>query len=258
MSTIEVTQKDFVTVITICREAALNALNVEVVEQLGAAIDAIDPDVTRCVILTGKGAKAFVAGADIGDMTERKREDAVRETKPGNDLMRRIELLPVPVIAAVNGYALGGGCELALSCDIRVAAENAVFGMPEVSLGIIPGYGGTQRLPRIIGVAKAKELIYTGRRIKAAEALALGLVNSVVPQEALMDTCLALAETIAANAPIGVRAAKRAIDGGLQTDIDSGLALEMAGIAGCFETEDQRNAMRAFMEKRKPDPFVNR
>ena len=258
MAYLEVEQQGLVQVWTISREKVLNALNDEVIAALAAAMDAVDPAATRCVVVTGKGAKAFVAGADIGDMATRSRKDAKNETAPGSDTLRRLETLAVPTIAAINGYALGGGCELALCCDIRVASDNAVLGLPEVTLGIIPGYGGTQRLPRLIGPAKAKELIFTARRVKAEEALALGLVNQVVPQAQLMETCLEMAQRIAQNAPIGVRAAKQAVNRGLQTDMENGLAIELELCANCFETEDQQNAMRAFVEKQKPPPFVNR
>ena len=178
--------------------------------------------------------------------------------KKGNDIFRKIETLPVPVIAAVNGFALGGGCELAMSCDIRIASENAVFAQPEVSLGITAGFGGTQRLARTIGVGKAKELLYTTSKVKAPEALALGLVNAVVPLENLMDEAMKLAEKIARNAPIAVRATKKAINDGLQVSIDEGVAIEEELFGSCFETLDQQNAMKAFVAKEKPAPFENR
>ena len=164
----------------------------------------------------------------------------------------------MPVIAAVNGFALGGGCELSMSCDIRIASENAVFAQPEVSLGITAGFGGTQRLARIIGVGKAKELLYTTNKIKAPEALALGLVNAVYPADQLMDEAMKLAEKIARNAPIAVRATKKAINDGLQVDMDKAIEIEEELFGSCFESQDQRNAMTAFVEKRKPDPFENK
>jgi enoyl-CoA hydratase len=166
--------------------------------------------------------------------------------------------MPIPVIAAINGYALGGGCELALACDIRIASENAVLGLPEVTLGIMPGYGGTQRLPRLVGQSAAKELIYTGRWIKAAEAKELGLVSNVYLIDNLMTETRKLAHIIANNAPIAVRSAKRAINEGLQKDLDTALAIELEQCVLCFETEDQREAMTAFVQKRKPKAFVNR
>ena len=178
--------------------------------------------------------------------------------KKGNDVFRKIETLPIPVIAAVNGFALGGGCELSLSCDIRLAAENAVFGQPETGLGITPGFGGTQRLARTINVGKAKEMIYAGTKVKAPEALSLGLVSAVYPAEELMPAAMKLAERISANAPIAVRACKKAINDGLQVNMDEAIVIEEKLFGSCFETEDQKNGMTAFVEKRKPEPFVNK
>ena len=258
MSYIKYEQNGFVGVLTIDREKALNALNSEVLADLDAALDAIDLDSTRCLIITGAGQKSFVAGADIGEMSTLTKAEGEAFGKKGNDVFRKIETLPIPVIAAVNGFALGGGCELSLSCDIRIASENAVFAQPEVSLGITAGFGGTQRLARTIGVGKAKELLYTTSKVKAPEALALGLVNAVVPLENLMDEAMKLAEKIARNAPIAVRATKKAINDGLQVSIDEGVAIEEELFGSCFETEDQKNGMTAFVEKRKPEPFVNK
>ena len=251
-------QKGFVGVITIDRPKALNALNSEVLADLEKVIDAISADETRCVVLTGAGEKSFVAGADIGEMSGLSKAEGKAFGKKGNDIFRKIETLPVPVIAAVNGFALGGGCELSMSCDIRIASENAVFAQPEVSLGITAGFGGTQRLARIIGVGKAKELLYTTNKIKAPEALALGLVNAVYPADQLMDEAMKLAEKIARNAPIAVRATKKAINDGLQVDMDKAIEIEEELFGSCFESQDQRNAMTAFVEKRKPDPFENK
>lgn len=251
-------QKGFVGVITIDRPKALNALNSEVLADLEKVIDAISVDETRCVVLTGAGEKSFVAGADIGEMSGLSKAEGKAFGKKGNDIFRKIETLPVPVIAAVNGFALGGGCELSMSCDIRIASENAVFAQPEVSLGITAGFGGTQRLARIIGVGKAKELLYTTNKIKAPEALALGLVNAVYPADQLMDEAMKLAEKIARNAPIAVRATKKAINDGLQVDMDKAIEIEEELFGSCFESQDQRNAMTAFVEKRKPDPFENK
>lgn len=258
MSYVQYEQKGFVGVVTIDRPKALNALNPEVLSDLEAVIGAIDPGTTRCVIVTGAGQKSFVAGADIGAMSTMTSAEGRAFSARGNAVFRRIEKLPVPVIAAVNGYALGGGCELSLCCDIRIASENALFGQPEAGLGITPGFGGTQRLARTVGVGRAKELIYTCRNVKAAEALSIGLVNAVYPADCLMDECMKLAQRIAGNAPIAVRQCKRAINLGLQMDIDSATALEPELFAACCGTEDQKNAMTAFCEKRKHDPFVNR
>jgi enoyl-CoA hydratase len=257
MGYVKYEQKDLIGIVTIDREKALNALNDEVLSDLEAVIDAIDPNQTRCVIITGAGQKSFVAGADIAAMSTMTKEQGRAFSKRGNDVFRKIENLPVPVIAVVNGFALGGGCELSLSCDIRIASENALFGQPEAGLGITPGFGGTQRLARTIGVAKAKELIYTCRKVKADEALQIGLVNAVYPADQLMDECMKLAEKIARNAPIAIRQCKKAINMGLQMDIDSAVALEAELFGFCLDTKDQKNAMTAFCEKRKPDPFVN-
>ena len=248
-------QKGAVAVLTISREKALNALNSEVLTELDAAVDAIDLDTVRCLIITGAGERSFVAGADIGEMSKLTKAEGEAFGKKGNDVFRKIESLPIPVIAAVNGFALGGGCELSMSCDIRLASENAVFGQPETGLGITPGFGGTQRLARLIPVGKAKEMLYAGTKVKAAEALSLGLVNAVYPSAELMPAAEKLAGKIAANAPIAVRATKKAVNDGLQVDIDSAIAIEEKLFGSCFETEDQRNAMNAFVAKKNPLPL---
>lgn len=257
MGYVKYEQKELIGIVTIDREKALNALNTEVLADLESVIDAIPLEQTRCVIITGAGQKAFVAGADIGAMSTMSKEQGRAFSKRGNDVFRKIESLPVPVVAAVNGFALGGGCELSLSCDIRIASENAVFAQPEAGLGITPGFGGTQRLARTIGVGKAKEMIYTCGKVKADEALRLGLVNAVYPVDQLMDECLKLAGKIARNAPIAVRQCKKAVNLGLQMDIDSAVSMEAELFGFCLDTKDQKNAMTAFCEKRKPDPFVN-
>lgn len=258
MSFVKYEHTGFVGVMTIDREKALNALNSEVLADLEAAIDAIDLDATRCVVLTGAGQKSFVAGADIGEMSTLTKAEGEAFGKKGNDVFRKLETLPIPVIAAVNGFALGGGCELSLSCDIRLASENAVFAQPETGLGITPGFGGTQRLARTINVGKAKEMLYAGTKVKADEALSLGLVNAVYPADELMGAAMKLAEKIARNAPIAVRASKKAVNDGLQVNIDEAIVIEEKLFGSCFETEDQKNGMTAFVEKRKPEPFVNR
>ena len=257
MSFIKYEQKDAIAVLTIDRERALNALNSEVLGELDAAIDAIDLDVVRCLIITGAGQKSFVAGADIGEMSTLSKAEGEAFGKLGNDAFRKLETLPIPTIAAVNGFALGGGCELSMACDIRLASDAAVFGQPEVGLGITPGFGGTQRMARLIGMGKAKELIYTARNIKAPEALSIGLVQAVYPAEELMAEAEKMANRIAGNAPIAVRACKKAINDGLQVDMDAALVVEEKLFGSCFETKDQTNAMTAFVEKRKHDPFVN-
>ena len=252
MNYVKYEQKDFIGVITIDREKALNALNSEVLTELEAVIDSISTENTRCIVVTGAGQKSFVAGADIGEMSNLSKAEGKAFGEKGNAVFRKLEKLPIPSIAAVNGFALGGGCELSLSCDIRIASENAVFAQPETGLGITPGFGGTQRLARTIGIGKAKEMLYTCCKVKADEALRLGLVNAVYPSDQLMDEAMKLAGKIARNAPIAVRASKIAVNDGMQVDIEA----EQFG--SCFETQDQKNAMKAFVEKAKPDPFVNK
>ena len=258
MEYIKLTAEGNVGVLTINRPAALNALNDQVIRELNEALDSIDLDTVRCLVVTGEGQKAFVAGADIGQMRGLTKEEGVAFGKLGNDVFRKLETLPIPTIAAVCGFALGGGCELAMSCDIRLCSATAVFGQPEVGLGITPGFGGTQRMARLIGMGRAKELLYPARKVKAPEALAIGLVQGVYPVEQLMEEALKMAGRIAGNAPIAVRATKKAVNDGLQVDMDRAIEIEEALFGSCFETEDQQNAMGAFVEKRKPEPFVNR
>ena len=248
--------------ITINRPQALNALNSQVLSELDQAFSAVDLNTVRCLILTGAGEKSFVAGADIGEMSTLTKAEGEAFGKKGNDVFRKIESFPIPAIAAVNGFALGGGCEISLSCDIRICSENAVFGQPEVGLGITPGFGGTQRLARAIGVGKAKEMIYSARNIKADEAYRIGLVNNVYPLEELIPAAKKLASIIASNAPIAVRNCKKAINDGLQVDIDSAVVIEEKLFGDCFETEDQKAGMANFLEKDKEKklkvvPFKN-
>ena len=257
MAFVELEVKGQIGVLTINRPEALNALNDKVIGELDKVLDSIDVGAVRCLIVTGAGQKAFVAGADIAQMSGLTKAEGEAFGKLGNDVFRKLETLPIPTIAAVNGFALGGGCELSMSCDIRLASETAVFGQPEVGLGITPGFGGTQRLARLIGMGKAKELIYTARNIKAPEALACGLVQAVYPADELMAEAEKMASRIAGNAPIAVRACKKAINDGLQVDMDKAIAVEEKLFGSCFETKDQRNAMAAFVEKRKHDPFEN-
>jgi enoyl-CoA hydratase len=258
MEYIKLTAEGNVGVLTINRPAALNALNDQVIRELNEALDSIDLDTVRCLVVTGEGQKAFVAGADIGQMRGLTKEEGVAFGKLGNDVFRKLETLPIPTIAAVCGFALGGGCELAMSCDIRLCSDTAVFGQPEVGLGITPGFGGTQRMARLIGMGRAKELLYTARKVKAPEALTIGLVQGVYPVEQLMEEALKMAARIAGNAPIAVRATKKAVNDGLQVDMDRAIVIEEELFGSCFQTEDQQNAMGAFVEKRKPEPFVNR
>ena len=252
--------KDMVATITINRPKALNALNSQVLEELDAALDAVDLNTVRCLILTGAGDKSFVAGADIGEMSTLTKAEGEAFGKKGNDVFRKLETFPIPVIAAINGFALGGGCEISMSCDIRICSENAVFGQPETGLGITPGFGGTQRLARLVSPGMAKQLIYSARNIKADEAYRIGLVNAVYPAEELIPQAEKLAATIAKNAPIAVRNCKKAINDGLQTDMDSALVIEEKLFGDCFETEDQKYGMAFFLDKNKEKvkvPFKN-
>ena len=246
-----------VEILTINRPEALNALNPEVLQDLKAAFEAIDQQQVRCVVVTGAGPKSFVAGADIAAMSTMTKAQAEAFGKMGNDIFRMIETFPLPVIAAVNGFALGGGCELSMCCDFRICSENAVFGQPETGLGITPGFGGTQRLARLVGPGMAKQMIYTARNIKAEEALRIGLVNAVYPAEELMPAALKLAAGIAKNAPIAVRHSKQAINEGLDAEMDQAVVIEEKLFAGCFETHDQKEGMGAFLEKRKDKNFTN-
>ena len=258
MTNILLEKKGLIAVATINRPKALNALNSEVLTDLDELVSAVKADADiRALVITGSGEKAFVAGADIGEMSTLTKEGGEAFGKHGNDVFRAIETLPIPTIAAVNGFALGGGCELALSCDIILASEKAKFGQPEVGLGITPGFSGTQRLPRRVGVAKAKELIFSGKMIKADEAEKIGLVNAVYAPEALMDGALEMAKSFTKNAPIAVKYAKACIDRGMQMDIDDGIAVENELFAMCFATADQKEGMGAFLEKR-PASFQNK
>jgi len=258
MSFVDYEDKGAYGVITINNPKQLNALNSQVLDDLNAALDQINVDTVRCVIVTGSGEKAFVAGADITEMKDLDQAGGTAFGKKGNDIFRRIETFPIPFIAAVNGFALGGGNELSLACDFRIASENAVFGQPEAGLGITPGFGGTQRLARAIGPGYAKQMIYTARNIKAPEALRIGLVNAVVPQEELMPLAEKLAGQIAKNAPIAVRQCKKAINEGLELNMDDAVALEEKLFGECFATADQKEGMTAFVEKRKEKHFTNK
>lgn len=251
-------QKGMVGIITINREKALNALNSSVLDELDKILDEVNLDETRCLILTGVGQKSFVAGADIGEMSNLTSAEGEAFGKKGNDVFRKLETFPIPVIAAINGFALGGGCEIAMSCDIRICSDNAVFGQPEVGLGITPGFGGTQRLARLVSPGMAKQLIYTGRNIKADEAYRIGLVNAVHTQEELLPAAEKMASIIAANAPIAVRKCKKAIDDGLQVDMDQAIVIEEKAFGECFDSQDQKEGMKAFLEKRKVEKFLNK
>lgn len=244
-------KSEHLAIVTINRPKALNALNSETLKDLDIVLEDLEKDSNiYCVILTGSGEKAFVAGADISEMKDLSEEEGRNFGLLGNKVFRRLEKLDKPVIAAISGFALGGGCELAMACDIRIASEKAKFAQPEAGLGITPGFGGTQRLPRLVGEGKAKELIYTCATIKADEALKIGLANKVVPLESLMDEAKAMASLIIANAPIAVKLCKDAINRGMQVDIDKAVEIEAEDFGKCFATEDQKEGMTAFMERR--------
>jgi enoyl-CoA hydratase len=240
--------------LTITRPKALNALNSAVLAELGTVLDELERrDDLRAVLITGDGEKAFVAGADIAEMRDKTPEQARAFAGQALRTIKRLETLPVPVVALVNGFCLGGGCELALACDWAVASDNAIFGQPEVGLGVIPGFGGTQRLPRRVGPAMAIDLVTTGRKIDAAEALRIGLVNRVMPQTELEAYAEELTKQLSGNGPGAVRGAKQAVHDGLDQDLDSALALETSLFALCFAGEEQTEGMAAFVEKRKPN-----
>jgi len=255
---IKLEQQEHVGLMTINRPEALNALNKEVLSNLDEALTVFERnDEVHVIVLTGEG-RAFVAGADIAQMRDFGAVEAKAFSDAGNALFLRIENFAKPVIAAINGFALGGGCELAMACDIRIASEKAKFGQPETGLGITPGFGGTQRLPRIVGLGKAMELILSAKTISAAEAREIGLVNQVVAPEELMPTAIALAGAIASQAQIAVRAAKQCIRRGMQTDMTTATSYEALAFGVCCDTEDQFNAMDAFIKKEKLSGFKNR
>lgn len=242
--------REGVYLLTINKPASLNALDTAVLGELAAVVEDLRTNESvKVLVLTGEG-RAFVAGADISEMVSKNPIDGLEFGRLGASVFRAIEQLPFPVIAAVNGFALGGGCELAMACDIRLASAKAKFGQPETGLGIIPGFSGTQRLPRLVGPAKAKELIYTGEIIKADVALRIGLVNGVTEPEALIDEALAMAEKIALQPRQAVALAKKAIDAGMQTDIDTAIGIENNLFALCFSTEEQKQRMTAFLNKK--------
>lgn len=245
-------QQGDVLVVRINRPKELNALDSQVLSELDTFFTAVSCDQSvKVVVLTGEG-KAFVAGADISQMSTMSAEEGRSFGISGAGVFRKIELLDKVVIAAVNGFALGGGCELAMACDIRIASSKAKFGQPEVGLGITPGFSGTQRLARIVGEGRAKELIYTAQIIDAAEAYRIGLVNKVVEPEELMEKALEMARIIASKAPLAVKYSKEAVNRGMQTDIDSAIAIENSLFGMCFSTVDQKEGMKAFLEKRSP------
>ena len=247
-----------IAVITINRPEALNALNRDVLGELEKVVEQAEKEQDVYVLIITGAGRAFVAGADIAQMKDLTPDEARAFGEYGNRVFSKIESLGKPVIAAVNGFALGGGCELSMACDIRIAGVKAKFGQPEVGLGVTPGFGGTQRLPRIVGLSKAKELIFTAQNISADEALRIGLVSLVVPNEELMNAALDMANKIALNAQVAVRESKIAINKGMQCDIETGVAIESQAFALCFSTEDQKDAMTAFVNKTKVEPFKNK
>ena len=254
MAFVELEKKGAIGVITMNRPEALNALNDQVLRDLSDVLDQVENDPEILVaIVTGAG-RSFVAGADIGQMSGFTAVEGKAFGAFGNGVFLKLENLTKPTIAAVNGFALGGGCELSMACDIRLASEKAKFGQPEVGLGITPGFGGTQRLARIVGLGMAKQLLYTARNIDAAEALRIGLVNTVVPQADLMDAAMKMANTIAKNAPIAVRACKKAVNEGMQVSIDKAVEIEEKLFGDCFETHDQVEGMACFLSREKPKP----
>ena len=258
MAFVEVTQQGHVGIITMNRPETLNALSSEVFADLLKAFDVVENnDDIYVVVVTGAG-RSFVAGADISEMATMNVAAGKNFGDLGNQAMLRLERMEKPTIAAINGFALGGGCELSMSCDIRIASEKAKFGQPEVGLGITPGFGGTQRLPRIVGISKAMELILTAKVIGAEEAKAIGLVSEVYPADELMPKALELANAICANAQIAVKESKRCIRKGMQTDIYTGCAFEAEAFGVCCGTEDKDEGMGAFLEKRKEKNFKNR
>lgn len=258
MGFVKTEQKGHVAILTIDRQEALNALSADVLKDLSAALDDVAAnDEAYVVVITGAG-RSFVAGADIGEMKPLTAVEGKDWGRFGNDVFLKVENLSKPVIAAVNGFALGGGCELAMACDIIVASEKAKFGQPEVGLGIIPGFGGTQRMARIIGTGPAMELIYTADTIDAQRALEIGMVNHVVPADQLMDEAMKLAQKICTNAQKAIRASKLAIRRGIDCDISTAVSYEALAFATCFGTEDQKEGMQAFLEKRKEKHFKNK
>ena len=258
MSFVKLEKQDHIATVTINRPEALNALNTQVITDLSAVLDDIqkDDDV-YVVVITGEG-RSFVAGADIAEMRDLGAYPAKVFLSHGSKTFLKLENLKKPTIAAINGFCLGGGCELAMACDIRIASAKAKFGQPEVGLGITPGFGGTQRLARLVSPGMAKQLIYTARNIKADEALRIGLVNAVYPAEELLAAAEKMADTIAKNAPIAVRACKKAINEGLDVDMDAAIVIEEKLFGSCFETADQKEGMGAFLEKRKHEPYQNK
>lgn len=250
---IELSVAEGIATLTFNRPKALNALSTALLAEFALALEAIGKDTSiRALILTGAGEKSFIAGADISEIATLSPLGAKAFAQAGQEAISTLQALTIPVIAAVNGFALGGGCEMALACDFIYASDKALFGLPEINLGVIPGFGGTQRLPRLIGANRTKEMIFTGRHLSAAEAKEIGLVNRVCPPDELMTAALETARLIAAKGKVSLRAAKQAINQGLNVDLATGLALERDAFALCLASSDAKEGTSAFLEKRKP------
>jgi enoyl-CoA hydratase len=250
---IEISKENAIATVTINRPDALNAFNTELILELTERLNELSKDDSvRVVILTGAGEKAFIAGADIQEMSEKDHDGAVAFSRRGHKLCDAIEMMPQPVIAAINGFALGGGCEIALACDIRLAAETATLGQPEVGLGIPPAWGGTQRLPRIVGVGRAKEIIFSGRHVDAREASDIGLVNAVYPADQLMNEALKLAQVFLEKGPNALAASKKLVNRTMETSLSTGSIHESKLFAAAFNGDEQSEGMEAFLERRKP------
>ena len=248
-----------IAIVTLSRQKALNALNAEMLAELSDIFKKIEQDINiYAAIITGAGEKSFVAGADISEMKDLNLKQAHKFGTYGSNVFRNIEKSRIPVIAAINGFTLGGGLELALACDIRIASEDAIFGFPEVGLGIIPGYGGTQRLPRTIGISSAKKMMYTAERINARQALEMGLIDEITQKDNLSERAMILATKIASQAPIAVASVKAAVNKGINADIDTACLIETDIFARCFETQDQKKVMDAFLKKEKFTKFENK
>lgn len=258
MSFVELEQRGNVGLITINRPEVLNALNLQVLREFDEVLDLVEANADIYVLVITGAGRAFVAGADIGEMANFSAADAKTFSRNGSSVLLRLTRFPRPIIAAVNGYALGGGCELAMSCDIRIGSDKAKFGMPEVGLGITPGFGGTQRLTRIVGMSTATELVLTGRTIDAQEALQIGLINHLYPADEMLEKAIELAALIASKPQVAVRQAKQAIRIGKQIDMSSAIAFESEAFGLCFSTEDQKDSMQAFLRKEKMTSYKNR
>ena len=250
MKYLKVEREEDIVQITISRQDKLNALSLDVMDEFISLLDNLEKDSSRVIIITGEGPKAFSAGADIEYMSNIGPTEAEKYALRGHEVLNKIEKLEKPVIAAINGYALGGGCELALSCDIRFASPNAQLGQPEVTLGICPGWGGTQRLLRIVGPARAKDLIFSGRKITAEEAFSMGLVNKIIPSESLLSETRAYAKVLSKNSSFAIGISKMLVNKGTDANLDTGLKLEIYSWAVCFSTKEREERMHKFTEKK--------